>query len=151
MTSLPRDSDAPRLGANTLHPLEISDARDAAFRASELQRQVEDDLRRDSRALADAEREYRKALATKIITLRDAGNAITACETIAKGDEHVADLRHARDLAAGVWEATRQQAFRRGADRRAVEELLVWSRARDLRAGPVEPATPPRTFGRAAA
>lgn len=122
-----------RLGANALHPLQIEDARDAAFRASELQRYVEDSLKRASSELADAEREYRKALATKILELRDAGNAITACEQIAKGDDHVADLRHARDIAGGVWEATRQEAFRRGADRKDVGRLLDWSMARDLR------------------
>jgi hypothetical protein len=58
------------LADNKLHPLEIQDARTAAHRASELQREVEDQIKRDARALADAERAYRKALSVRIVELR---------------------------------------------------------------------------------
>lgn len=121
------------LGTNTLHPLAIEDAREAAHQASELQRGVEDRMREHSRALAEAERAYRKRLAERILAMKADGVAVTACETIAKGEKDVADLRYQRDVAQGIFEATRQEAFRRGADRADVGRLLDWSRARDLR------------------
>lgn len=125
------------LGDNKLHPLVIEDARDAAFRASELQREVEERLRQTSKALAEAERGYRKRLTERILALKAEGNAITMCGEVARGEKDVADLRYARDVAAGVFEAAKQEAFRRGADRRDVNQLLVWSQARDLRTDPV--------------
>lgn len=119
--------------ANKLHPLEIEDARAAAFRASELQRGVEDSIREHSRGWAAAERAYRQRLAERILEYKAAGNAITACEVIAKGQKDVADLRYARDIARGMFEATKQEAFRRGADRADVHQLLEWSMKRELR------------------
>lgn len=125
-------------GENQLHPLEIEDARDAAHRASEKQRDVEDQMRAASRELADAERAYRQKLSLRILALHagegdQPGFAITTCETIAKGEREVSDLRYARDVKAGLLEAVKQEAFRRGADRKDVHQLLVWSERRDLR------------------
>jgi len=133
------------LADNTLHPLEIADARNAAYRASELQREVEDAIRSAARDLANKERGYRQALAAKILELRAPSDgeqvAWSSCRDLARGDKHVAMLAYERDVAEGVLEAARQQAFRRGADRRDVGELLNWSRARDLRTD-----TPPASF-----
>lgn len=125
-----------RVADNKLpHPLEIEDAREAAHRASELQREVEDDLRAKSRALAEAERAYRQGLAEKILELRTGKDAPawTTCADVARGDRHVAELRYKRDVAEGVLEAARQQAFRRGSDRRDLDTLLNWSMRRELR------------------
>lgn len=123
------------LADNKIHPLEIEDARSAAFRASELQRGVEDSLREASKDLAEKERAYRQGLADKILQLRAGADAPawTTCSDVARGDKHVATLRYERDVAEGVLEAMRQQAFRRGADRRAIDTLLGWSMRRDLR------------------
>ena len=121
------------LGENTLHPLQIEDARDAAFRASELQRGVEDRMRQHSRELAAAERAYRTLLSTRMLALHAEGYAITTCETLAKGEREVAELRYKRDIAKGIHEATRQESFRRGADRTDTNSLLEWSQRRDLR------------------
>lgn len=121
------------LAENTIHPLQIEDAREAAFKASELQRSCEDQLRQTSRDLAEAERAYRKALSEKILELKAGGMAITACSDVARGDKEVADLRYDRDVAEGVMEAARQACFRRGADRRDLDTLLGWSMRRDLR------------------
>lgn len=119
---------------NTLTPLEISDARQAAHKASELQRGVEDQIRDASRKLAEAERQYRLALAKEILRLKaQDGVAWTACEHIARGEKRVADLRYARDVAKGVLDAAGQQAFRYGADRRDLHRLIEWSQRRDLR------------------
>lgn len=133
------------LGDNTLSPLEIADARDAAYRASELQRECEDQIRAAARDLANKERGYRQALATKILELRAAEDAAawSACADLARGDRKVATCKFERDVADGVLDAARQQAFRRGADRRDVHELLRWSQARDLRTD-----TPPPSFDR---
>jgi hypothetical protein len=122
-----------RLGENRLHPLQIEDARAAAFRASELQRDVEDDLRRAGRRLASLERAFRRNLSIRIWELRKQGIAITACENLAKGEEPVCTLRKKRDDAQVQVEVLQQQAFRRGADRKDVHLLLDWSMRRDLR------------------
>lgn len=131
------------LADNRLHPLEIADAREAAHRASELQREVEDSIRTAARDAANKERAYRQALSVRILELHAEGTAITACSEIARGETKVAMLRYERDVAEGVLEAARQQAFRRGADRRDVGVLLTWSMHRDLRTD-----TPPPEFDR---
>lgn len=131
------------LADNSLHPLEIEDAREAAHRASELQREVEDAIREAARDAANRERAYRQALSVRILELHAEGTAITACSEIARGESTVANLRYQRDVAEGVLEAARQQAFRRGADRRDVGVLLTWSMHRDLRTD-----TPPPGFDR---
>lgn len=118
---------------NTLQPLEIADARGAAYRASELQRGVEDGIRNAARELADAERLYRKALTETIMRLHADGVAWTACETIAKGEDNVADLRHERDVKRGLMDAAQQQAYRYAADRRDLAAMIRWSMHRDLR------------------
>jgi hypothetical protein len=121
-------------GENTIKPFLIEDARQAAHKASEQQRSVEDQIRDASRKLADAERLYRLELTTRILYLHaNDGVAWTACEAIARGEPNVAGLRHARDIAKGVLDSVQQQGFRYGADRRDLHQLIVWSQRRDLR------------------
>lgn len=122
-------------GDNTYpHPLSIEDARAAAHRASELQRAVEDGLREASRDLAEKERLYREKFSIRIVELHaEDGYAITMCGDIARGEEAVAKLRRDRDIAEGVVDAARQQAFRYAADRRDLSQLISWSQARELR------------------
>ena len=129
---------------NTIRPLEIADAREAAHKASELQRGVEDAIRDASRKLAEAERQYRLAPTKRIMHLHaQDGVAWTACDVIARGEPAVADLRYQRDVAKGVLEAAQQQAFRYGADRRDLHRLIEWSQRRDLRTD-----APPEQWGR---
>jgi hypothetical protein len=126
---------------NTLSPFEIADAREAAHEASKRQRDLEDRIRDASRDLAEAERQYRLKLTTRIMELHTQDEvAWTACETIAKGERAVADLRYKRDVAKGIVEAAQQQGFRYGADRRDLHRFIRWSESRDLRtdAPPVE-------------
>lgn len=137
------------VGENKFHPLEIEDARSAAHQASELQRGVEDRMREAGRELAEAERAYRKRLTERIVQLKAEGVAVTACETIAKGEADVAELRYRRDIKKGMLEAVRQEAYRRGADRADVGRLLDWSMKRDLRVD-AEPPQYPRAIGAAA-
>lgn len=129
---------------NTLSPLEIEDARKAAHRASEVQREVENLIRDASRKLAEAERAYRRRLSERIVQLHaEDGYAITMCGEIARGEADVSQLRYVRDVAKGVLDAAQQQAFRRGADRRDLHQLIDWSERRDLRVD-----TPPADFDR---
>jgi hypothetical protein len=131
-------------GDNTISPFLIEDAREAAHKASEQQRGVENAIRDASRGLADAERQYRLALTTRILHLHAQDSvAWTACEAIARGEPKVADLRYKRDVARGVLEASQQQAFTYGADRRDLHRLIEWSQRRDLRID-----TPPPNFDR---
>lgn len=122
------------LAENTLHPLQIEDARDAAFKASELQKDVERAITEASEAFAEAERQYRLKLTERILHLHaQEGVAWTACGEMARGEKEVADLRYMRDVKKGVLDVAEQQAFRRGADRKDVHQFLVWSERRDLR------------------
>lgn len=131
-------------GENTISPFEIEDAREAAHKASEQQRGVEDSIRKASRNLAEAERQYRLKLTTRILYLHaQDGVAWTACDVIARGESEVANLRYDRDVAKGVLEAAQQQAYTFAADRRDLHRLIEWSQRRDLRID-----TPPADFDR---
>jgi len=116
----------------SLAPFDIAGARDAVRVAGRVQAQVEDDLRSASRALAEAESAYRRALSESIVSLHADGTAWSVCGDIARGDKRVAGLRRDRDIAEGMLDATRQAAFRRGADRRDLSQLIRWSERRDL-------------------
>ncbi|CAA9323517.1 MAG: hypothetical protein AVDCRST_MAG68-2104 [uncultured Gemmatimonadetes bacterium] len=140
--------------ASTLTPFDLPDAREAVKVAGRIQAQVEDDLRSASRALAEAERAYREALSETIVELHADGLAWSVCGDVARGSKRVAALRRDRDIAEGVLDATRQNAYRRGADRRDLSRLLNWSARRDLaddHAGQREPDVAQPTFGRQAA
>ena len=50
-------------------------------------------------ALATAEKEYRTALADKLMFLREQKVQATLMDNLAKGDKAIAELRHARDIA----------------------------------------------------
>lgn len=136
-------------GDNTFRsPFEIEEAREAQYQASKNQRAVETRVKDAATKLAAAERAYRTKLTQRILALHAGegdvkGLAITMCETVAKGEMQVADLRYARDIARGVLEAARQEAFACGADRRGLDALIDWSMKRELR---VE--TPPPEFQR---
>ena len=57
------------------------------------------ELRRAGTAKAQTERDYRVALAKKIVELRSQGTPVTIINDLAKGDEGVALLRLKRDVA----------------------------------------------------
>lgn len=56
-------------------------------------------------ALADAERAYRIAKATKILELRNEGQPATLIPDLVKGDEAIADLKLTRDIAEAQFKA----------------------------------------------
>ena len=53
---------------------------------------------------AEKERDYQKALSTKVLSLRSEGTSVTILKDIAKGD-HVADLKFEWDVAEAICKA----------------------------------------------
>lgn len=118
-------------------PYSFGEAREAAKRAALLQFQAENTLRDSTKSFAEAERQYRMALARTIVEVHASGAAWTVAQDLARGDKDVAHLRYLRDVAEGVKEASVHAAWRHAADRRDVEELIRWSARRDLAEDPV--------------
>jgi hypothetical protein len=114
-------------------PFEIIDAREAEYKASESQRKLADELADAHGRVADAEYAYRRALTARIRQLHEGGMAITMCPTVARGEESIAVLRRDRDKLQGKLAGVEQECFRAGADRRALDGLIDWSKRRDLR------------------
>jgi hypothetical protein len=113
-------------------PYTFDEATRRAVALSSAQKTAEEATRRAYAGYAEAERAYRKALATKITELRADGQPATLAADLARGDERVADLRYRRDVAEGVVEAARQAAWRLQANRRDGHEFIQWSARRDL-------------------
>lgn len=109
-------------------PYDFGEARDAIRLASSSQKSAEQAIRDSYREHGEAERVYRKALARQITLLRSEGIPVTIVSDLARGDKHVADLRYMRDVKDGVREAALSAMWRHSADRRALEQLVDWSK-----------------------
>jgi multidrug efflux pump subunit AcrA (membrane-fusion protein) len=120
-------------------PYTFPEAVAAARRAAESQRAGEQAVRDAAEQAAEAERQYRRALAQQIVTVHAEGAAWTVAQDLARGAQHVADLRYARDVQAGVLEAAQQRAWRHSADRKDMVQFIEWSKRRDLSEGHGEP------------
>ena len=57
------------------------------------------------RAFAEAEREYKIALAKKMLELRDGGTPVTIISDLCRGDREIARLRFERDCAEVVYKS----------------------------------------------
>lgn len=75
-----------------------------------------------------AEREYRKAYATKVFELTHAGTAVTVAKTLAKGDKAVADLKYEFDVAKGIYDACREQISALNTAIDTYRSLLSWNK-----------------------
>ena len=113
-------------------PWMIGDAAAALRAGSSQQRHVEESVKDAYKAFAAAEQAYRQALAIRITELRADGQPTTLAGDLARGDQKVARLKFARDVAEGVKEAAMQSAWRSSADRRDAQSLAEWSQRRDL-------------------
>lgn len=114
-------------------PYDFQQAREAAGRASAAQQAAEDFIREAAKDAAIKEEAYRVALAKEIVRQHaEESRAWTVCPDLARGDVTVARLRRERDIAEGVVEAAKQQAWRRSADRRDTERFIDWSMRREL-------------------
>lgn len=60
------------------------------------------------RAAADAEQQYRIALAEKILIERDKGTPVTIISDICRGDRSIAKLKFERDVAETVYDAAKE-------------------------------------------
>lgn len=121
-------------------PWSFAEALKASRDAETEQRRVESEVSTAYRQWGRAQNLYAVALARRIFELKTQGIAVTACETLAKGDPRIAELREARDIAEGLKETSKVAAWRVNADRRDVNDLLSWSMRRDLAeySGPTE-------------
>lgn len=113
-------------------PWDFATARTACRDASAAQANVEKDLREAYRSYGEAERNYRKALAIEIVKAHGDGVAWSTAPDLARGDDHVADLRFKRDVAEGVKDAMEHAAWRRNADRKDAQRFADWSQRREL-------------------
>ena len=57
---------------------------------------------------AKAERDYRVALAKKMLELRDKGTPVTIISDVCRGDEDIARLKMERDIAESLYESNMQ-------------------------------------------
>ena len=108
-------------------PFDFTEARAAARKASEAQAYTENAMLEQAKKRAGAERDYRVALAKRIIKAHEEGIAWSVCSDIARGDADVARLRYERDVADGVAEALSQAGWRHAADRKDLQRLIAWS------------------------
>ncbi len=108
-------------------PWDFATARMACRDASAAQAAVEESLREAYR-----EEAYRKALAVEIVNVHESGVAWSSAPDLARGSDHVAELRRKRDIAEGVREAMQQAAWRRAADRRDAQRFSDWSQRREF-------------------
>jgi hypothetical protein len=113
-------------------PWSFQQAREAAHKASANQKASEDFVKEAHKQYAAAEKAYRMALANRIIQLHGDGIAWSQCGDLARGDQHVAELKFKRDVCEGIKEAATQAAWRNSADRRDVEAFADWSKRREL-------------------
>lgn len=62
-------------------------------------------------AKAKAERDYRVALAKKMLELREKGTAVTIISDLCRGDEEIARLKMERDIAESLYESNMQYIY----------------------------------------
>lgn len=132
-------------------PYDFGQAQLASRTAGANQKAAEQFVIDSTRAYAEAERAYRKALASKILELKAGGLAATTCGDVARGESAVADLKFKRDVAEGVKEAAVQSGWRASGDRKAEQTFIEWSMRRDLAEGYQPQTGDGQTFGRRAA
>lgn len=131
-------------------PWSFGEAYQASKGAEQEQRRVESEVSQAYKEYARAKKLAAVALARRIWELKADGIAVTACETLAKGDPRVAELIEERDSKEGLKETAKVAAWRVNADRRDMGDFIGWSMRRDLAeyCGPSEPApVHMKTFG----
>jgi hypothetical protein len=120
-------------------PYTFTEAIEMSRRASQTMKDSEADRIAAAEELADAEREYRRALAMATLRIHAEGRPATVATELAKGDQLVCDLRYARDVKEGVLKTAEQRAWRHTADRKDGNSFIEWSRQRDMSEAHGEP------------
>jgi hypothetical protein len=108
-------------------PLDYEEGRSAMKAAGENVRAAERELSDQIDRKAEAEREYRRALARKLIALRADGMAATLAKDLARGDEEVLAYSHARDIAADMVKFRHEVLEDRRGDRASLHKLVDYS------------------------
>ena len=86
----------------------MSDLISEVFRKAEMLEKALSESVKRGRALAEAEQEYRIALAEKMLTLRDKGQPATLIGDLARGDKEVAKKKFERDCAEIVYDSSKE-------------------------------------------
>lgn len=113
-------------------PWDIQQARDAFASATREQKAHQETVREAVKAAALADQRYRIARARVAGEMRDAGKPAVMCDTLARGDEEVAELARAAAVAEGDREIAVQEGWRLHANRKDTHQLATWSMRRDL-------------------
>jgi DNA polymerase II small subunit/DNA polymerase delta subunit B len=66
------------------------------------------EFRKRGEELADAERNYRVALSTKILKERDGGIQVSIISDVCRGSREIADLKFKRDVAQVLFDSSRE-------------------------------------------
>ena len=66
------------------------------------------ELHTQGKAMSEAEKDYKVALAHKILQLRTENVPVTIINDLARGDERIAELRFKRDLARSLYETAKE-------------------------------------------
>jgi hypothetical protein len=117
-------------------PLDYEDARQALKASAERIRAAEDQLETQIKDAAEAEAEYRKALARKIIDLRtgEKPKGATEAETLAKGSDAVAAYSQIRDVKRDMVKHAFAVLEDRRGDRASLHKVVDWSQRLDASA-----------------
>ncbi len=110
-----------------LPPLDYHDAREAYRVLGEQRKSAREAYERAFDRSADAEREYRKALAQAFVSVEGG----TAAEREANARAKVSDLSYQRDLSAGLIKVAHERLNEIDAHRQSLNRLVDWSRAID--------------------
>lgn len=86
----------------------MTDPISEVWRRSEMLEKTLSEFTKRGKAYAEAEQNYRIALAEKILLLRDKGYPATLIGDLARGDKEVARLKLERDCAEAVYDAARE-------------------------------------------
>lgn len=78
------------------------------WRRSEMLEKALSEFSKRGKAYAEAEQDYRIALAQKILLLRDQGYPATLISDLARGDKEVARLKFERDCAETVYDSAKE-------------------------------------------
>ena len=116
-------------------PWSFDEALERHGEAKTAQHETGEEIVRAYREYGKAQKLYAVALARRIFELKSQGVAVTACETLAKGDEQIAALREARDIAEGLRESAKVAAWAANKDREELARLIDWSFRRELAEG----------------
>lgn len=66
------------------------------------------ELHKQAKEQSRTEKEYKVALAYKILKLRSENVPVTIINDLARGDEHIAELRFQRDVARSLYETAKE-------------------------------------------